>query len=1052
MSSTYSENTKTKSPGMKKKYSNPFPGLRPFTIEESHLFFGREGQSEEVIRHLAANRFVALIGASGSGKSSLMYCGVVPVLHGGFITGSGLNWRIFQMRPGNDPLGNMAEALIEENIEMTGEEREMESSILNALIRRSSNGLVDAVKQVLKPGDENILFIIDQFEELFRYKKSRKGEEGLNESEAFVKLIVNTVRQTELPVYVVLTMRSDFIGDCSQFQELTSLINDSNYLIPQMTREDFKKAIEGPVAVGNASIDPFLVQQLLNEVGDNPDQLPILQHALMRTWDYWVEREEFDQPIGLADYEAVGKMESALSMHANEAYDELDEEEKRICESMFKTLTEKGHDNRGIRHPARLSAIAEIARADISGVAKVVEVFRMPGRSFIVPSYEISLDSDSIIDISHESLMRIWNRLRMWVEEEANAVLMYLRLSEAAELYQMGRTGLWRPPDLQLATNWREKQKPTLTWAARYNPAFERAMVYLETSEQEFSREEENKVRQQKRQLRRTRIFAIVLGSAAIISIGLFIYTRDLQLAADRARVEAEHRTTEAQEQREIAEQQRQRAEDALLEAEQQRSLAQQQTEISEEQRRLAEQNAQRALIQEQQARKNLELANEQRQLALNNAEEARRQSQLADEKSREAFNRRMLSISLSLAVKSQQVENDPRLKGLLAYQGFLFNEGFEGPSHNPDIYLGLYSSVKALKGDDYNVLKGHDDAIKSITFQPETNTIFSTGSDGKIIKWNLYNNPVNYNVISSNQLSNEVLVVSPDGKYLVCGTDGMGIQIFETARENLPPRYLNAHNGKIRSLAFASNSRTLFSSGTGGDIRRWNVLDGSSEEIINHNARIIQIALSPDDKYLAIGTRNGEVIIYDTKNEYKSRVISQIPRTSVFTVAFNPDGKYLAAGDMEGNIRIWNTNQWKLTGNINAHNARVQDVKFSPGADILGSVSLDGTIKLWDLNDLNNPPVVLSDHEGFVFALAFSPDGQGFVTGSTEEDRLIYRPTEARYMAIDFCSLLNRNFTREEWSTFVGEDVQYQATCSEKELSLDSAIGKVKDTTNDKF
>jgi len=210
-------------------------------------------------------------------------------------------------------------------------------------------------------------------QELFRYKSSRKDLSTYNESEAFVKLLVNANKTKDVPIYIVLTMRSDFIGECSQFHELTELINDSNYLVPQMTREDFRMAVEGPVAVGGAEIEPQLVQSLLNEVGDNPDQLPILQHALMRTWDYWTEHSDTNLPISISDYEAIGKMEKALSEHANEAYDELSESEKWICESMFKTITEKGNDNRGIRHPTSIRNIASIAQADIEDVIRVVD-------------------------------------------------------------------------------------------------------------------------------------------------------------------------------------------------------------------------------------------------------------------------------------------------------------------------------------------------------------------------------------------------------------------------------------------------------------------------------------------------------------------------------------------------------------------------------------------------------------------------------------------------------------------------------------------------------
>ena len=147
-------------PGKDKNPMNPFPGLRPFGLEESHLFFGREGQSEEVLRHLSENRFVAVIGASGSGKSSLMYCGLVPILYGGFITNAGSRWQIITTRPGNNPIENMALSLSRAG--------EKEVKITSAILRRSSRGLTEALRQHVNTSDSNILLLVDQFEELFR--------------------------------------------------------------------------------------------------------------------------------------------------------------------------------------------------------------------------------------------------------------------------------------------------------------------------------------------------------------------------------------------------------------------------------------------------------------------------------------------------------------------------------------------------------------------------------------------------------------------------------------------------------------------------------------------------------------------------------------------------------------------------------------------------------------------------------------------------------------------------------------------------------------------
>ena len=302
------------------------------------------------------------------------------------------------------------------------------------------------------------------------------------------------------------------------------MINASHYLIPQMTRDQKRRAIEGPVAVGGGKIAPGLTQQLLNDAGDNPDQLPVLQHALMRTWSYWTDNRQVGEPIDLRHYSAIGTLKEALSVHANEAFDSLSEREKEICKVMFKALTERDSENQGIRRPTKLTTIAAIAGVNEDEVGRVAERFREPGRSLLMPPFGVRLEPETVIDISHESLMRIWIRLKGWLDEESKAVEMYLKLSEAAERYQEGKAELWQMPDLQLALKWREENKPTLVWSQRYNPAFERTMVFLETSEKAYLTELRNKEILQKRQLKRMRMTAFVLAIVILVSVSFSIY------------------------------------------------------------------------------------------------------------------------------------------------------------------------------------------------------------------------------------------------------------------------------------------------------------------------------------------------------------------------------------------------------------------------------------------------------------------------------------------------------------------------------------------------
>ncbi len=287
--------------------TNPFPGLRPFEFDESHLFFGRDGQSEQLIGKLSRTRFLAVVGTSGSGKSSLVRAGFLPALLGGFMTSAGSAWRVAIMRPGNDPVGNLARALNGPDVFGSDDEDNaaIQTAIAESTLRRGSLGLVDAVRQAVMAGDENLLVVVDQFEEIFRFARVATGEQYGNEAAAFIKLLLEASSQRVVPIYVVLTMRSDYLGDCSQFWGLPEAINESQYLIPRLTRDRLREAITGPVAVGGGKITPRLVNRLLNDVGDNQDQLPVLQHLLMRSWNEWKEKlltidtkvgEEIDLP------------------------------------------------------------------------------------------------------------------------------------------------------------------------------------------------------------------------------------------------------------------------------------------------------------------------------------------------------------------------------------------------------------------------------------------------------------------------------------------------------------------------------------------------------------------------------------------------------------------------------------------------------------------------------------------------------------------------------------------------------------------------------------
>lgn len=680
---------------------NPFPGLRPFNSDESHLFFGRDGQSDELLERLGKNRFLAVVGTSGSGKSSLVRAGLLPTVHGGYVAGAGSHWRVAVLRPGDNPIKNLAEALGRPGVlkgkPSAEEERDIPARTVDTeiVLRRGCMGLIELFQQSRLPEEENLLIVVDQFEELFRFKESTSMENAPDEAAAFVKLLLTTVELKDISIYIVFTMRSEFLGDCAQFRDLPEAVNKSQYLIPRMTRDEKREAIEGPVAVGGAEISPALVSRLLNDAGDNPDQLPILQHALMRTWDYWAATHTEGEPLDINHYEAIGTMERALSRHAEEAYAELKTKESlAICEKLFKLLTQKGDKVHGVRRPSKLSEICLVANASQKEVVDVIDVFRKPGRTFLMPPIAETLKADSVIDISHESLMRIWTRLIRWVKEESNSSELYLRLAQAADLHQQGKTALWRYPELMLALKWGEESKPNAAWAQRYDPQFDRAIRFLEDGKKQHDREIEEKEKRRNREIAdrekireleikreeerirrtRTRVFATIISVVGIIAVILALWALDNRKEAIAERQEAEKQRKIADDQRNEAVKQKELAKIAQKKAEEQEKIARALKEKEAELRQKAEDKEEIARTQKDIAEKQRIIADKNAKIAAENELKAHIEELIADMNKEDAAFGKKLAKAKEAAARSIAETRDIKLKVRSAVYAYRLN------------------------------------------------------------------------------------------------------------------------------------------------------------------------------------------------------------------------------------------------------------------------------------------------------------------------------------------------------------------------------------------
>ena len=1041
--------------------SNPFPGLRSFEADEEHLFFGRERQVDELLRRLRDHRFLAIVGPSGSGKSSLVRSGLIPALHSGYMIAAGSTWRVAVTRPGNDPITNLATALDEP--EVVGADfmsDEMRQPLVETMLRRSALGLSDTVRYAHLPLADNLLVVVDQFEELFRFKQARGTIEARDEAVAFVKLLTEAAQEQSTRVYIALTMRSEFLGQCADFPGLAEAINEAQYLVPRMNRDELRLAITGPVAVAGGAITPRLVTRLLNDVGDDPDQLPVLQHALMRTWDYWSEQALDGRPIDLADYEAIGTMRDALSMHADEAYLALASDQQRVtAERLFRALVEITPQAGGVRRPCRLDDLRATADADRDDVIAIIERFRMEGRSFLTPSSQVSLTDATIIDLSHESLIRLWKRLIDWTEEEGQSATTFRRLSEAAVLHDSGMTGLWRDPELQLAINWRDASRPTAAWASRYAANFDRAMALLEESQAARDREVAERRRFRRRRLMLAWGVAAVLLVLCIFSgVSLLFALRNRNealtqrsqaqdeaqkaRAAERQAREQEQKTRdalgEAGRERQRAESERSRAEAAARAADAGRLEAQQERTNAETQRAEAERQRQMAVSQRttaveatataERARIAAETATRTAETAAKNAAAAEALAAAArDEQERLQY----LALSRALASDAAGQGDPPDLRVLLAREAYNLATSHGGNPQSADITSALRLSLDSLPGATPPVFVGHNDAVRAVVLLPDGRLV--TGSDdGRVRAFDVAapsKPPMVLAVVGSPVRS---LALDRSGALLAAGAFDGTIRIWNRKGANGAPALVKswqAHAGAISGLAFDASGR-LASTALDGQLRLWEAGTFAEHRPATPNTalpRLNGLAWSHDGRRIATASDGDGVQVFDVAGDSAPLRLGQ--NTRISAAAFSADSRWLAAGTASGQLLLWNLSEVTRPPTIvSAHRAAITSVLFAEG--LLASSSLDGEVKVWrSIENLTADPPLSFNHGSWVWAAAASANGDQIFSAGADR-RVRAWPTNARLLADEACRRTGRNLTQAEWSAHVSSVLPYSVTC----------------------
>jgi tetratricopeptide (TPR) repeat protein len=517
----------------------PFPGLRPFVFADRDYFFGRESQIYALYRLVEHGRFIAVIGSSGSGKSSLVLAGLCRLLAEESEDAGGPHWVYRDMRPGASPLSRLAKTLARLCETDSAEEAAKRRERIEYRLRQSGFSLQEAIAEAGGLGGRSLILVVDQFEELFRFGLAGLGQRraGVEEARArdeatqFVQILLDADRRRIENVRVLITMRSDFIGDCAFFQGLSEAVSATQYLVPNLTRGQLEEAIRKPIEKAGGTIEPELVEQLLNDCGDELDQLPVLQHCLMRLWDRAGGSVAPDAPRRLTrqTYDDIGRIAEALSRHADAVLDQCSGKQLTV-EQAFRALSELDREGRAIRRALRFDKLLAETGVEESDLRAVLDRFRAPSCSFLLPSLSASptLATDERIDIGHEALLRRWKKISGkaepvdpktgkpfpgWLAEEQSDGQRYHTLVSLLEGETGGERATLNDPERTKA--WWEGLPRTAAWADRYGGRFDAVKKLIDDGIEAKRRSLEAE-----RRSTRNRWIAAFLVAAGVIGAG----------------------------------------------------------------------------------------------------------------------------------------------------------------------------------------------------------------------------------------------------------------------------------------------------------------------------------------------------------------------------------------------------------------------------------------------------------------------------------------------------------------------------------------------------
>jgi WD40 repeat protein len=969
----------------------PYKGLTAFQPQDAEYFFGRETLTAQLLARLAGASFLAVIGPSGSGKSSLVRAGLVPALWNGEIPGSA-TWKVLIMRPGSVPLEELAvRAALQSGISA--------SSLLDDL-RQNPNAFRLAVKQYLvgQPDEAKFVLVVDQFEEIFTQCEDEQ------ERNQFVALLMDAVQGDAERMVIILTLRADFYGRCAAYPALAEMLSANQALVGAMTEEELRRAITLPAERVGLALEPGLVELVLQDAQGEAGALPMVSHALMETWKgrsgHWLKVDA---------YRAFGGLSKAIASTAEEVNATYTETEREQVREIFLRLTRLDESDiegeyRDTRRRVPLHDLIP-AGADAAQTEHILN--RLADARLIVK--DIGQGAEPEIEVAHEALIRHWDRLRGWLNEDREALRLRQGVSEAAHDWETGG----RDENLLLHRGGRLEDALKLRSKLTANE-----QAYIDSCKGAVQRR------------RKTTIYSIAFSVTVIVSIllgwvwtgnqnakqlGYQVATADSAKATAvgeaniraTAQADAQSKQIEAENQAKIA---RSNELASLSQLESDKNYGQSLL-LGVEAFNLVDNRSTRAAILS-----NL-IVNPDLAYFLAGSKGSVRVVEFSPDGKLLATGTDDNVINLwdvsnrdkPIKLKTWKAHTD-------AVSSLTFSpDGKQLVSGSLDKTIVLWDISDPSKPFRISVLQGHTNSVRSVTYNSKKTILASGGNDGNIILWDI-SDPYQPTLISIQHVYSEdrVLVVafSPDGNTLASGSYGQIILWNVSNPLSLQKiSSLTKHTNWVRSLSFNSSGNLLASSSDDQTVRIWDLNDLSSPvelSVIDFQIWVNSIKFSPTDKVLGMGSNDGLITLWDVSTPSAPKEIEKLIGygSAIWSISFDSIGSNLAAGGDSKTVSFWHIGNQQNNRIIRAvieNNHDINNVSFNPSGTLLtsggcgkivGVNSCDqGKISLWDVSVLENIREIgtLNEHNDWIQATVFNSTGNLLISGAQDGSIILW-------------------------------------------------------------